>query len=428
MESIQEKRNRNINIKLFPIYKMFSWDLLFYYSIIYLFLVQVKHFSASQVFFGEAFFMAACLFLQIPTGILVDKFGKKNSLVFANICLCVFAFLLMYVQTYEQLLVVFFIDAIGFVIKGCCENIILYDSLPSGEIRGKMYSEIDGKGLARHYLIDTITAVIAGFSYIINPYYPIICCLIVNIIATLISTQFRHTQMMDEEEERATVKRYFKDLREVRRFALKSKRMLSLLLFFGLVSGMFYSLNTYRSNVLDEIMLPEQYFGIVLAVSQIMASLFSRLQILLHKKFRNKTLSVLGIPLTISCIIIGFLAKSEMSTFKTLIIILLFIMQGAIKGAYQVLIYRYLNNFTNSSVRIKLATIRNIIYSAFAVFIIIIGAFLLTFASAANTIIIIGCVTSIIMVVLLDYMKGRVGLKPEEYKKIDLKYSSIRFE
>ena len=42
MEETQKIQDKKTNTKLFPIYKMFSWDLLFYYSIIYLFHIWVK--------------------------------------------------------------------------------------------------------------------------------------------------------------------------------------------------------------------------------------------------------------------------------------------------------------------------------------------------------------------------------------------------
>ena len=85
MEETQKIQDKKTNAKLFPIYKMFSWDLLFYYSIIYLFLTQAKNFSASEVLLAESFFTASCLFLQIPIGLLVDKFGKKMSKSKGNI-------------------------------------------------------------------------------------------------------------------------------------------------------------------------------------------------------------------------------------------------------------------------------------------------------------------------------------------------------
>ena len=100
-------------------------------------------------------------------------------------------------------------------------------------------------------------------------------------------------------------------------------------------------------------------------------------------------------------------------------------MQGAIKGAYNVLIYRYLNNFKNKKIRIKLATVRNMVYNFFTICISLFGALLLQFTSSSETILMIGCVSTIIIILLLDFMRGKVGLKPEKYSKEDLKYSTL---
>ena len=415
-------KNKKINTRLYPIYKMLSWDLLFYYSIIYLFLTQEKNFTASQVLLGEAFFTASCLFLQIPMGLLVYKLGKKNSLVFANICMCIFSFVLLIVNTYNQLLISFFINAIGYVIKGICETNILFDSLPSGKRRGGLYSTIDGLGASRYYIIDAVTSIISGFTYAINPYIPIILCCITNLVSAILSTRFRTIKMPDDtNEEKESVKQYFKELKEATKFSIKSKRMGALLIFFGVLSGLFYNLTTFRSGVLEQINLPEQYFGIIFAGIQITAALFSKFQNIINKRFKNHTLTYLGVPLTISCIMIGALANFSLN-INTTIIIFLFILQGGIKGAYNVLIFRYLNNFTTRKIRVKLATIRNIMYNISSIAISLIGAFLLNHTTPSNSIIIVGCLTAIIIVLLLDYMRDKVGLKIDGYKKEDLKY------
>ena len=423
MNNTEEIQNKKINARLYPIYKMLSWDLLFYYSIIFLYLVQAKNFSASQVMLGEAFFTASCFVLQIPIGLLVDKIGKKRSLVIANICMCLFSFILLIIQNFNQLLIGYFIDAIGYVLKTVCETNILYDSLPIGKKRGNLYSEIDGIGASRYYVVDAITSLIAGYAFVLNPYLPIIFCFIANIISTILATRFRSIKLQNEQAEvKEGVREYFRQLGEAIRFTKKSKRIFCLLLYFGLVSGLIYNLTTFRSSVLEGISIPEHYFGIIFAISQMVAAICAKAQIFIHKRFRNKTLAVLGIPLTISCIIIGFLAMIGTSTTFKVIIVLLFVSQGAIKGAYNVLIYRYLNNFTNRKIRTKLATIRNMFYNISSILISLFGAMLLNYTDSANTIIIVGCMMTILIILLLDYMRGKVGLKPEQYKKEDLKY------
>lgn len=423
MNNTEEIQNKKINARLYPIYKMLSWDLLFYYSIIFLYLVQAKNFSASQVMLGEAFFTASCFVLQIPIGLLVDKIGKKRSLVIANICMCLFSFILLIIQNFNQLLIGYFINAIGYVLRTVCETNILYDSLPIGKRRGNLYSEIDGIGASRYYVVDAITSLIAGYAFVLNPYLPIIFCFIANIISTILATRFRSIKLQNEQVEvKEGVREYFRQLGEAIRFTKKSKRIFCLLLYFGLVSGLIYNLTTFRSSVLEGISIPEHYFGIIFAISQMVAAICAKAQIFIHKRFRNKTLAVLGIPLTISCIIIGFLAMIGTSTTFKVIIVLLFVFQGAIKGAYNVLIYRYLNNFTNRKIRTKLATIRNMFYNISSILISLFGAMLLNYTDSANTIIIVGCMMTILIILLLDYMRGKVGLKPEQYKKEDLKY------
>ena len=371
----------------------------------------------------EAFFTASYFVVQNPISLLVDKIGKKRSLVIANICMCLFSFILLIIQNFNQLLIGYFIDAIGYVLKTVCETNILYDSLPIGKKRGNLYSEIDGIGASRYYVVDAITSLIAGYAFVLNPYLPIIFCFIANIISTILATRFRSIKLQNEQVEvKEGVREYFRQLGEAIRFTKKSKRIFCLLLYFGLVSGLIYNLTTFRSSVLEGISIPEHYFGIIFAISQMVAAICAKAQIFIHKRFRNKTLAVLGIPLTISCIIIGFLAMIGTSTTFKVIIVLLFVSQGAIKGAYNVLIYRYLNNFTNRKIRTKLATIRNMFYNISSILISLFGAMLLNYTDSANTIIIVGCMMTILIILLLDYMRGKVGLKPEQYKKEDLKY------
>ena len=53
------------NAKLFPIYKMFSWDLLFFYSTQYLFLTTVKGLSAGEILKVNAFYPLFIIIMQM---------------------------------------------------------------------------------------------------------------------------------------------------------------------------------------------------------------------------------------------------------------------------------------------------------------------------------------------------------------------------
>ena len=77
MENIKERRE---NIARFPLYKMFSWDLLFYYAIIFLFLTEVKNISPSMVFLSEAAYTIFKIFLTMPSSRMIERIGKDKIL------------------------------------------------------------------------------------------------------------------------------------------------------------------------------------------------------------------------------------------------------------------------------------------------------------------------------------------------------------
>ncbi len=86
-------------------------------------------------------------------------------------------------------------------------------------------------------------------------------------------------------------------------------------------------------------------------------------------------------------------------------------------GPFSTLIRQYLNNFTNSSLRTKISSSYNMLESVFRFVICLFASFLLRYTTTANTFIIIGCIATVVVVLMLDHMRYKVGLKPEEYKE-----------
>lgn len=424
-EKNNDLKKNNINIKVFPFYKMISWDLLFFYAIIFLYLVQVKNLSAPQVLLSEALYNVAIMFFIIPSGKIVDKIGKKNSVIIANACVSISVVIIILMTNFYHLIIAYTVMAFGYSIKAIAENIILYDSIPSGTKRGKIFSIIDGKASSYYYYIDALSSIITGFLYVMNPYIPIVLCLVMCIISTIISCKFQHTNTIHktktENNEKVTLKQAFQ-------YVKSSKRILYLILFYAIFSGLLYNISSLRSSLFEDLNLNAQYFGIIYAILQIISGTTARFQNKIHNKFKNETLAVLGIPLTISCIFIGLLGSIQSDNFIFSLIIILFIVQNILKGPYRSLIVRYMNNFTNKAVRPKLATIESLVYYAVTVIFSLTCSGLLKITSTANTFVAIGVIASFGIGILLYFMKGRVGLQPEQYPVEDLKYSNFNKE
>ncbi len=417
-EEKELQRKKENNIKLYSIYKMLSWDLLFYYAIIYLFLTIEKGCSPAQALQFDAFYILFKFITQIPCTLLIQKIGKRKSLVIANLVLVIHILIIMFATNFEMLLLSQVLGAFAYVIKGTCETDMLYDSLEHGEKRGVTFAKIDGKATSKYYYIDAISAILSGFLFVVNHYIPMILCFCVLVIALFLSTKFEeiHTgkRKMQIKEEIKNIKYGFKN-------AFKSKRLKSLLIFNAIFIGVIKILQNIRNTILLEIGVPEQYFGIIIATFGIILGITAKNQGRIHKKYRNKTLTVISLPFVISFIMVGAILLCNFSKSVTITLVLIFfVIQHAVRGPYNVLIKQYMNNFTNSEKRIKIATVNNLIENVIASILVFGASYMVDALPIAYTTIIIGCISTVCFILLLDYMRGTVGLKPEEYSKKEI--------
>lgn len=86
---------RRKNAKLYPIYKMFSWDLLFFYSIEFLFYTITKKVTTSEVLIINGFYLLFRIVMQIPAVAITDFIGKRKSIILGNMLLIVYMLILL---------------------------------------------------------------------------------------------------------------------------------------------------------------------------------------------------------------------------------------------------------------------------------------------------------------------------------------------
>lgn len=421
MEQTKESRN----VRIFPVYKAISWDLLFFYTIQFLFLTQVKGISAADVLFAEATYPIFKFILLMPLTMLIEKIGKRKSLILGNLVNAISVIFFMISSNLMYVVIAQLFSAIAFVIKGIAETNLLYDSLPKDEKRGSKFSRIDGQGGAWYYYIDAIASICAGFLYVLNPYIPFTLALIICFISAFLSYRFEETE--NTTDTNTSMRKYIKDLKSSFKYMFQSDRLKYLIIFGAIFSGLLGSLVSLRSGVLKDLQVPEQYFGIIFAILGFISGIASKNQHRFHNHFHNKTLAAISMPAVVSCILIGFTVALKLPyTVTVIIIILLFTAQYIAKGPFYTLIKRYLNNFTNSSLRNKISSCYNLAESLARSLISLFASFLLRYIDSASTVCIIGCILTIIIVLMLDKMSHKVGLKPEEYKKSEIEFLEIK--
>lgn len=423
---INETKKKQKNVQLYPKYKMFSWDMLFYYAIIFLFFTETKGILAADVLLAESFYPLFKVILLMPATILIDRIGKRKSLIIGNFFLSLSILTYIFATNFEMVLLGEFFSAVGFIIKGVCETNMLYDSLEKNEKRGLTFSKIDGKATSRYYYIDGISSVISGFLFAINGYLPLIFCLLITIISAITAMNFEEIDHT-ENKEKIKITQEFKELRKSLKNIFRSSRLRNLLIFGTVFSGILSVLVLLRSSILNDIGVPAQHFGIIFAILGIISGISAKNQYKIHNKFRNKTLASLALPVVISCIFLGIWCNIGLNYTATLVgVIAIFFIQYVAKGPFYTLIRQYLNNFTTSTLRNKISSLYNMLESFFRFAISLFASFLLRYTTTANTLTIIGCIATVIIVLMLDNMRSKVGLKPEEYKEKDTKILELK--
>ena len=429
-ETKEEKQKmRKRNMKLFPIYKMLSWDLLFYYTINFLFLTQIKNISASNVVLIDSFYALFIMVLQIPINVIIAFLGKKKSLVIGNITLVIYMLIIIFSRNIFDLILANFISAIGFGIKETIQAVLLKESIPPSKYKNQIFSKLNSKGATGYYTLNMISKVIAGYLFTINGYLPMICSLIILIISTIISMGFIEPNPKGNTSlKKAMGNEEIKNIKSGFKFVLKSERLKALILSAAFICSLLSILGNYEVNLLEDINLSSILIGYAGALNSLINAIASKKENKFNSILKNKSLTVLSLTLSISALVAGICGISRIRENLVGIIIILstYMIFGFINGMYYTIIDRYLMNFANKEIDTQINSVYNLFRNATKMIFGYLASFILGVTTSANALIIVGIIFTIIYISISQYMKTRLGLKPDEYSKEERKYDEVK--
>lgn len=363
--------------------------------------------------------------MQIPATFIIEYLGRKKSIIFANVINCMYMLAVMFSQNLFNLIIAEILSSLAFAIKETADPALLNESIPPSKEKGKIFAKINQKGISNYYVINAISTILAGIFYDINPYIPISLALSINILVTMISMGFIEPQRQNKKVKMQNFNQ-IKELKEAMKFILKSERLKALILFSAVTIGIISVLTNYEISLLENFDIPATYLCMIFAILEIFSGLLTKRQEKFHEKFRNRSLctlvGIMGISILLAGIF-GILAKEN--RIFIIFIVITYLIRYAYRGMYYPLIEKYLRNFANDKIDTKIFTAKNTLGSILSAIIGIFASFLLERMDIMYCITIIGILTIIFTIAMQKYMKTRVGLKPEEYSKEELKYDEI---
>ena len=426
MESKEKEQvnARKKNMRIYSVHRMLTFDLLFYYAIKFLFLTQVKGFTASDIVTVSAFLGLFKVLFQIPITVVIDKIGNRRSLIIADLFQATSVTVIMLSNSLPVLIIGNLFGAIAVAMKDVAEPGLLNSSIPDVKEKSQIYSKIDGKSVGNFYYISAFSAIVSGFLFDINGYIPMTICVIILLISALLATGFTELIPVQKQDDiKKYYKTYFRDLKLAFSFIFNSSRLKALMLFSGVMYGIIMVMNTYEMGLLDEMGLSASITGIIYAIMQIVAGISSKHHEKIHQKYKNKTLSIVGVSYTLACLMAGIIAVTGLPYWLIIgIIVATYAVRYLSTGFYYVLIKKYITNFTNGEVANKVYSAHSFVIGLGNLIICAFGAIISSNFSVKHSMIIFGIVFFTIMILILNYMRTRVGLDPNSYRKKDINY------
>ncbi len=429
MDTKEEIRNmRKTNMKIYPTYKKIAWDYLFYYTIDFLFLTQVKNLSSADVVLASSVKSLFGILLQIPANIIVEFLGRKNSVILGNILNCLYIVMFMMTGNIYDLILAKFISSLAFSLKDIAEPSILNSSIPPSKYKSNILAKINAKGASGYYILGAFSKIIGAILFEFNTYLPFICSLVMLIIVTIMSMGFiEPVKKKEKTNQSGLVKKQLKNIEEGFKYILKSNRLKALIIASALIVSLLSILINYHTSILQYVGIQTYIIGFIAAGMSAVSSMASKRQEKFHNKFRNKSLITLALIASISTIIAGSVGIIAYKS-KIFIVVIIFSIMIAryTHGMYYTLIDKYFTNFSNKEIDTKIFAVKNLVVNMTSAIMGFMASFLLDKMEITYCMLIVGIAFTIMYILMEIYMKTRVGLKPEEYSKEERKYDVLK--
>lgn len=350
----EERKNyyMNRNIKLYPFYLAFTWDIVFVWTIIILFYTNVKGLTYSQAIFLDSFIHISAFVLSVPVSKLISKVKPLLASQIANLFAILFLLLVIFGTHYATFMLAEGCFAVFMIISNVKNSLVLSDSLRLVK-RDKEYNRIYGGGLGMYYFIDAICCIFATTIYQFNPYICFIIAIMVMVLVELLSlllkepSKFQESNIDIAKKEIDSTKQKSKSKRKHKKKTFLSAFIISMLaycIFFrGITSIDSSVLKIYLQELTNNSVIPLWSFGILYAGYRLSNSLASKFQFKYELKFGVRSLilfSIIGIVSVVGTGLIYLFAPLNVVTI--IITLLLFYMFSSIRPANHVFIMNYL--------------------------------------------------------------------------------------
>ncbi len=343
---MKSKRNVGSNVKKYYLFSFFS-ELVFFIPIIVLFW-QSNGLSLTQIMLLQSLYAISVVLLEVPTGVVADKIGRKQSLVCGGFFSIIGFVSYALGHNFWQFLIAEMILALANSFISGADSAFIYDSLKEQKQENN-FKKVRGNGKSLEYFAAAFASVCGGFIAIyglrLNFWLTVFGMILAFFVMLSLVEPKRFSKVLNN-------KSYWKHTKESFRELFKTKQLLFLILFNGLLVIMLRTSLWFYQPYMKSSGLALAYFGIVWASFNLFAILGSKSAHRFEKYLGEKwSLWFMGVGIVLSLVFMSF--------WFALFGLLFICFQQFIRGFIPPVIESYTHKHLSSEKRATLMSIQN---------------------------------------------------------------------
>jgi MFS family permease len=311
---------------------------------------QENGLSVQDIFVLQAIFSVAVIVLEVPTGYISDRFGRKGSIVFG--CFLSALGWSVYAISYGfwGFLVAEVLIGFGVSFISGSDAAMLYDSLKQLD-QEREFKRMEGKNSSLGMISEGVASVIGGFLALISLRFPMYCEAIIAWAAVPIALSLAEPIRQQLQVEKNSLS----DMWRLVKYTLHDHTEVKWLCLYSSIVGtstltMVWMIQPY----LERSKMPIEYFGMIWATFMVVGAYSSWRAYAFEKKFGKKySLLLLAVfP------VIGYLLLGSFETIFAGVGILFFYI---VRGIHNPVLTDYLNGLVDSDIRATVLSVKNLI-------------------------------------------------------------------
>jgi len=349
--------------------------------------------SLQQIFILQGVFTLSAVLLEIPSGYISDKWGRKNTAIVGGIT--GFIGVLLYATSHNFM--TFFIGdiflGIGVSFYSGTLEALAFDSLLELDDTNS-YKRISGNLAFAHFGAEALMSIVGGFLVIYSLRLPVQMTLIPYGIACIVTLLLTEPQRHKVQEGRHLKVMW----RITKQSIIHNVPLRSIIILHSTIAMMTMSLFWYTQIYQTSVGLPLIYFGITHSIIVLVGAIASKFTYTMEK-FADDRLLLTGIALVVfgSCIALG--------SISSLWALVFFGLARIAWGILSPLTNNIINRMTTSDIRATVLSIRSFIFRGMFTLASPFLGYMADVLTINQAILITGCIGGVLLVVTFISMR-----------------------